>query len=55
MKLPGGYYKAFVELHIEQGPLLERQQIPLGVVDRIAAPASLRVLSKGRADTRAAS
>src|ERR1700686_3168882 len=27
VKLPGGYHRAFVELHIEQGPLLERQQI----------------------------
>ena len=42
-KLPSGYYKAFVELHIEQGPLLERQRIPLGVVTSIAAPASLRI------------
>src|SRR5208282_2833378 len=25
--LPSEYYEAFVELHIEQGPLLERQQI----------------------------
>ena len=32
VKLPNGYYKAFVELHIEQGPVLERKQIPLGVV-----------------------
>ncbi len=24
-KLPGSYYKAFVELHIEQGPLLEQR------------------------------
>jgi len=47
VKLPGGYYKAFIELHIEQGPLLERQQIPLGVVTKIAAPASLRVLIEG--------
>jgi ureidoglycolate amidohydrolase len=43
VKLPSGYYKAFVELHIEQGPLLERQKIPLGIVTKIAAPASLRV------------
>jgi len=42
VRLPTGYYKAFVELHIEQGPLLERQGIPLGIVSRIAAPASLR-------------
>ena len=46
-KLPSGYYKAFVELHIEQGPLLERQQIPLGVVTSIAAPASLRISIEG--------
>jgi ureidoglycolate amidohydrolase len=47
VRLPAGYYKAFVELHIEQGPLLEREQIPLGVVTRIAAPASLRVAIEG--------
>ena len=47
VKLPGGYYKAFVELHIEQGPVLERQQIPLGVVTKIAAPASMRVSIEG--------
>jgi N-carbamoyl-L-amino-acid hydrolase len=47
VKLPGSYYKAFIELHIEQGPLLERQQTPLGVVTKIAAPASLRVLIEG--------
>ncbi len=47
VRLPNGYYKAFVELHIEQGPLLERQQIPLGIVTNIAAPASLRVLIEG--------
>jgi len=45
--LPGNYYKAFVELHIEQGPLLERQQTPLGIVTEIAAPASLRILIEG--------
>ena len=42
VKLRDGYYKAFVELHIEQGPLLEQQQIPLGIVTSIAAPASLQ-------------
>ena len=47
VKLPSTYYKAFLELHIEQGPLLERQQIPLGMVTKIAAPASLRVLIDG--------
>jgi ureidoglycolate amidohydrolase len=47
VKLPNEYYKAFVELHIEQGPLLECQQIPLGIVTKIAAPASLTVLIEG--------
>src|SRR5580704_7918207 len=47
VKLPGGYYKAFVELHIEQGPLLEQQKLPLGIVTSIAAPASLRITVEG--------
>jgi N-carbamoyl-L-amino-acid hydrolase len=47
VKLPSGYYKAFVELHIEQGPLLEQQKIPLGIVTSIAAPASLRIAIEG--------
>lgn len=46
-KLPRGYYKAFVELHIEQGPLLEREAVPLGIVTKIAAPASARVSIEG--------
>jgi len=47
VKLPRAYYKAFLELHIEQGPQLERERIPIGVVTRIAAPASLRILIEG--------
>jgi len=47
VKLPSGYYSAFVELHIEQGPRLEGQGIPLGVVTSIAAPASLRISIEG--------
>ena len=47
MQLPRGYYKAFVELHIEQGPILERERIPLGIVTNIAAPASLHVTLEG--------
>ena len=46
-RLTAGYYGAFLELHIEQGPLLERRQIPIGVVTAIAAPASLRVWIEG--------
>jgi N-carbamoyl-L-amino-acid hydrolase len=47
VKLPSNYYKAFLELHIEQGPLLERERIPLGIVTKIAAPASLRIIVEG--------
>lgn len=45
--LARGYYKAWVELHIEQGPLLERERIPLGIVTKIAAPASARITIEG--------
>ena len=41
--LPDGFYHAFVELHIEQGPELEKANLPLGIVTAIAAPAALRV------------
>jgi N-carbamoyl-L-amino-acid hydrolase len=41
--IPQGHYRAFVELHIEQGPLLEQQKISIGIVTAIAAPAALRV------------
>ena len=36
------YYDSFLELHIEQGPLLEREGINLGLVTAIAAPAALK-------------
>jgi N-carbamoyl-L-amino-acid hydrolase len=45
--LAPGAYHAFVELHIEQGPLLERAGIPLGIVTHIAAPAAYRFLIEG--------
>ena len=41
------YYSAFVELHIEQGPLLEQRNVPLGIVTAIAAPAGLKVTIEG--------
>jgi N-carbamoyl-L-amino-acid hydrolase len=47
VRLPAGYYAAFVELHIEQGPLLEGAGIPLGIVTAIAAPASFRMCFEG--------
>jgi ureidoglycolate amidohydrolase len=47
VRLDRGHYHSFVELHIEQGPLLEKAGIPIGVVTAIAAPASLRVTYEG--------
>jgi ureidoglycolate amidohydrolase len=45
--LPAGRFAWFIELHIEQGPLLEQEHIDLGLVTHIAAPASMRVLIEG--------
>jgi N-carbamoyl-L-amino-acid hydrolase len=47
VRLAPGHYHAWVELHIEQGPLLEREGIPLGIVTHIAAPASYRFTIEG--------
>jgi N-carbamoyl-L-amino-acid hydrolase len=46
--LAKGNYHAFLELHIEQGPLLEEHNLNLGVVTAIAAPASLTVSVTGQ-------
>ncbi len=45
--LPKNYYAAFVELHIEQAPLLEQEKLQIGVVNAIAAPASFFVHLEG--------
>lgn len=45
--LPEGRFHQFIELHIEQGPLLEREGIDLGMVTHIAAPASMGILIEG--------
>ncbi|MGA1129564.1 MAG: M20 family metallo-hydrolase, partial [Chthoniobacterales bacterium] len=45
--LPRNFYSAFVELHIEQGPLLEEQHIPIGIVQAIAGPSAYRVRITG--------
>ena len=47
VRLHNGYYAAFVELHIEQGPLLEKEGLAVGVVTSIAAPAALRIRVQG--------
>ena len=45
--LPQGHYRAFIELHIEQGPVLERKEVPIGIVTAIAAPATMRITVEG--------
>ncbi|XP_051152618.1 ureidoglycolate hydrolase isoform X1 [Andrographis paniculata] len=45
--LEKGSYYAFIELHIEQGPILEEEALPIGVVTAIAAPASIKVDFEG--------
>ena len=47
VRLEPGAYKTFVELHIEQGPILEQRGLDIGVVEKIAAPAALRVRLHG--------
>lgn len=47
VRLQNGYYAAFVELHIEQGPILDREGVPIGIVTNIAAPAGLRITVEG--------
>lgn len=47
VRLAAGVYSAFVELHIEQGPLLEREDLAIGVVTGIAAPSTLRLRLTG--------
>ncbi|MCE9599873.1 MAG: M20 family metallo-hydrolase [Spirochaetia bacterium] len=47
VKLPSKYYDYFVELHIEQGPVLERESKQIGAVTAIAAPASFRIQITG--------
>jgi N-carbamoyl-L-amino-acid hydrolase len=47
VRLLPNYYHAWIELHIEQGPLLEREGIPIGIVTSIAAPASYRFTITG--------
>ena len=47
VRLLPNHYHAWVELHIEQGPLLEHEGIPLGIVTSIAAPAGYRFTITG--------
>lgn len=43
-------FKAYIELHIEQGAVLESQGVPIGAVTGIAGPLFVGVEIKGRTD-----
>lgn len=45
-----GDYHAFIELHIEQGPVLESERKSIGIVTAIAAPTRMKITIKGKAD-----
>jgi ureidoglycolate amidohydrolase len=47
LSINSGYYHAFIELHIEQGPILERENLEIGIVTAIAAPFSAMLSLKG--------
>jgi len=47
VRLPQDVYRAFLELHIEQGPLLEREGLDIGAVEKIAAPSAFRFRLEG--------
>jgi N-carbamoyl-L-amino-acid hydrolase len=47
VSLAPGTYSAFIELHIEQGPLLEREALTIGQVTAISAPSSFRIIVEG--------
>ena len=44
-----GEWKAFLELHIEQGPVLEKEGLEIGVVQAIVGLLGLKVVVKGQA------
>jgi allantoate deiminase len=46
---PRGSIKAHVELHIEQGKVLETEELPVGIVTGIAGPLWLRFVLEGEA------
>jgi len=41
---------SYIELHIEQGPVLENKGIPVGIVTGIAAPIRYELVVQGKAD-----
>lgn len=48
-KREGNTIRAFLEMHIEQGPILEEKNIPIGVVQSIVGLMQLKVTIQGQA------
>jgi N-carbamoyl-L-amino-acid hydrolase len=46
---PSGSLAGYIELHIEQGTVLEQQQVPVGIVDRITGRAIFDIEVRGEA------
>jgi ureidoglycolate amidohydrolase len=47
VRLAPNRYRAFLELHIEQGPILERESLDIGAVEKIVAPSAFRFRLEG--------
>lgn len=47
VQLQPAHYAAFVELHIEQGPILELEHTSIGIVTHISAPAAAAITVQG--------
>ncbi|MDR1518945.1 MAG: Zn-dependent hydrolase, partial [Planctomycetota bacterium] len=47
--MPRGYAKAHVELHIEQGPVLEEREVPVGIVSAVSCQTRAECIVRGRA------
>jgi N-carbamoyl-L-amino-acid hydrolase len=50
LRLDPGQYSAYLEAHIEQGPLLEAEGVPIGIVTGIVGIRRFRVTVSGQAD-----
>lgn len=49
VRWPSGYIGAFIEMHIEQGQVLEAERIPIGLVESIAGNTRLQFTIHGNA------
>lgn len=47
---PEGSIRAFLELHIEQGPVLENEGLPIGIADRVSGVCYLEMTLRGVAN-----